>query len=286
MKEVFGKNKEVRKMEDDKVKKIVKERYGKFAKENRSCCSSSCCQSSNTDISQDIGYSKKDLQDIPQESILGLGCGNPIALASLKEGEVVLDLGSGAGIDVFLAAKKVGNTGKVIGVDMTSEMLDKARSNARKGNYTNVEFRLGEIENLPVADNSVNVIISNCVINLSTNKKRVFEEAYRVLSPNGRLMVSDIVLLKELPKAIQEDMEAYASCIAGAEIKDKYLELMMRAGFEEVKVLQEKVYPIDCIISEPEAKDTINRLGLAWEQVEDVANSIVSISVSASKQLH
>jgi arsenite methyltransferase len=286
MKEVFGKNREVRKMEDDKVKKFVKERYGKFAQENRSCCSSSCCQPSNTDISQDIGYSKKDLQNIPQESILGLGCGNPIALASLKEGEVVLDLGSGAGIDVFLAAKKVGDTGKVIGVDMTSEMLDKARSNARKGNYTNVEFRLGEIENLPVADNSVNVIISNCVINLSTNKKRVFEEAYRVLSPNGRLMVSDIVLLKELPKAIQEDMEAYAGCIAGAEIKDKYLELMRKAGFEEVKVLQEKVYPIDCIISEPETKYVINRLGLTREQVEDVANSIVSISVSASKQSH
>jgi arsenite methyltransferase len=273
-------------MEDDTVKKFVKERYGKFVQESHSCCSSSCCQTSHTDISQDIGYSKKDLQNIPQESILGLGCGNPIALASLKEGEVVLDLGSGAGIDVFLAAKKVGNTGKVIGVDMTPEMLDKARSNARKGKYTNVEFRLGEIENLPVANNSVDVIISNCVINLSTNKKRVFEEAYRVLSPNGRLMVSDIVLLKELPKAIQQDMEAYAGCIAGAEIKGRYVGLMRRAGFEEVKVLQEKVYPIDCIISEPEAKDAVNRLGLTREQVEDVANSIVSISVSALKQLH
>ena len=137
-----------------------------------------------------------------------------------------------------------------------------------------------------MADGSVDVIISNCVINLSTNKKRVFEEAYRVLSPNGRLMVSDIVLLKELPKAIQQDMEAYAGCIAGAEIKDKYLELIKKAGFEEVKVLQEKVYPIDCIISEPETKDAINRLGLTQEQVEDVANSIVSISVSALKQLH
>jgi arsenite methyltransferase len=286
MKEVFGKNKEVRKMEDDKVKKFVKERYGKIAQENHSYCSSACCQSSNTDISQGIGYSKKDLQNIPQESILGLGCGNPVALASLKEGEVVLDLGSGAGIDVFLATKIVGDTGKVIGVDMTSEMLDKARSNAKKGNYTNVEFRLGEIENLPVADSSVDVIISNCVINLSTNKKRVFEEAYRVLSPNGRLMVSDIVLLKELPKAIQQDMEAYAGCIAGAEIKDKYLELMRRAGFEEVKVLQETVYPIDCVISEPETKKAISRLRLTQEQLENVASSIVSISVSASKQSH
>jgi SAM-dependent methyltransferase len=167
---------------------------------------------------------------------------------------------------------------------MTPEMLDRARSNAKKGNYTNVEFRLGEIENLPVADNSVDVVISNCVINLSTSKKRVFEEAYRVLSSKGRLMVSDIVLLKELPKVIRKDMEAYAGCIAGAEMKDKYLELMRKAGFKEVKVLQEKVYPIDFVISEPETQKTINRLSLTQEQIADLAKSVVSISVSALKQ--
>ena len=274
-------------MEKENIKKEVRKRYAKVAKTNGSCCASrvSCCSApTDEQVSKTVGYSQEELDAVPAGANLGLGCGNPTALASLKEGERVLDLGSGAGFDCFLASKKVGKSGKVIGVDMTPEMLDKARSNAKKGKHTNVEFRLGEIENLPVADSSVDIIISNCVINLSTNKKRVFEEAYRVLSPNGRLMVSDIVLLKELPKAIQQDMEAYAGCIAGAEIKDKYLDLIRKAGFEEVKVLIEKVYPIDCIISEPEAEDVINRLGLTREQVADVANSIVSISVSASKQ--
>ena len=273
-------------MEKENIKKEVRKRYAKVAKTNGSCCASSvsCCSApTDEQVSKTVGYSQEELDTVPEGANLGLGCGNPTALASLKEGEIVLDLGSGAGFDCFLASRKVGKSGKVIGVDMTPEMLDKARSNAKKGEYTNVEFRLGEIENLPVADSSVDVIISNCVINLSTNKKRVFEEAHRVLSPSGRLMVSDIVLLKELPKAIQQDMEAYTGCIAGAEIKDKYIELMRKAGFEEVKVLQEKVYPIDCIISEPEAEDVINRLGLTQEQVADVANSIVSISISASK---
>ena len=276
-------------MEKENIKKEVRKRYAKVAKTKGSCCSSSvsCCSApTDEQVSKTVGYSQEEVDTVPEGANLGLGCGNPTALASLKESERVLDLGSGAGFDCFLASRKVGKSGKVIGVDMTPEMLDKARSNAKKGKYTNVEFRLGEIENLPVADSSVDVIISNCVINLSTNKKRVFEEAYRVLSPNGRLMVSDIVLLKKLPKAIQQDMEAYAGCIAGAEIKDKYLELMRRAGFEKVKVLQEKVYPIDCIISEPETKNAINRLGLTQEQVENVASSIVSISVSASKQSH
>ena len=276
-------------MEKENIKKEVRKRYAKVAKANDSCCESSvsCCSApTHEQVSKTIGYSQKELDTVPEGANLGLGCGNPTALASLKEGERVLDLGSGAGFDCFLASKRVGKSGKVIGVDMTPEMLDKARSNAEKGKYANVEFRLGEIENLPVADSSVDVIISNCVINLSTNKKRVFEEAYRVLASNGRLMVSDIVLLKELPKAIQQDMEAYAGCIAGAEIKDKYLELMRRAGFGEVKILQEKVYPIDCIVSEPEDEDVINRLGLTQKQVADVANSIVSISVSALKQSH
>jgi ubiquinone/menaquinone biosynthesis C-methylase UbiE len=183
-----------------------------------------------------------------------------------------------------LAANRVGKQGKVIGVDMTPEMLDKARSNAKKGKYTNVEFRLGEIENLPVADNSVDIIISNCVINLAPNKKRVFEEAFRVLAQNGRLMVSDIVLLKELPEVVQKNVEAYTGCISGAEIKDKYLELIRRAGFQEVKILQEKNYPLEYIISEPEAKEAIDSLGMTSEEMREAANSIASISVSALKQ--
>jgi len=273
-------------MKEENVKKIVRTRYAKVAKTSGSCCGSkkSCCSGpTDAQVSKMVGYNQDELNEVPKGANLGLGCGNPTALASLKEGERVLDLGSGAGFDCFLAAKKVGDRGKVIGVDMTPEMLDKARKNAAKGNYENVEFRLGEIENLPVADNSVDVIISNCVINLAPNKKRVFEEAFRVLAPNGRLMVSDIVLLKPLPKAIQENVEAYSSCVAGAELKDKYLELIRAAGFGEVKVLQEKVYPLDYIISEPETKNAVKSLGLTFEVVKEAADSVVSVSVSATK---
>ena len=273
-------------MKEEKIKKIVRNRYSKVAKTSGSCCASSlgCCSApTNAHVSKMIGYSEEERASVPEGANLGLGCGNPTALASLKEGERVLDLGSGAGFDCFLAAKKVGNIGKVIGVDMTPEMLDKARVTAKKGRYKNVEFRLGEIENLPVADNSVDVIISNCVINLAPNKKRVFEEAFRVLAPNGRLMVSDIVLLKKLPESILKSVEAYAGCISGAEIKEKYLELIRRAGFREVKVLQEKGYPLDYIISEPDTKDAIDSLGLTLEEITEAACSVVSISVSALK---
>src|SRR5512136_525016 len=214
-------------MKEENVKKIVRKRYAKVAKNKGSGCgcvpSSSCCSApSGEQVSKMIGYSEDEMDAVPEGANLGLGCGNPTAMASLKEGERVLDLGSGGGFDCFLAAGKVGKGGRVIGVDMTPEMLDKARANAKRGKYTNVEFRLGEIENLPVADSSVDVIISNCVINLAPNKKRVFEEAFRVLAPKGRLMVSDIVVLKKLPQAVQKNAEAYSSCIAGAEIKDKY----------------------------------------------------------------
>jgi arsenite methyltransferase len=274
-------------LKEENIKKDVRKRYAKVAKTSGSCCASkvSCCSASPTDkqVSKMVGYSETELSQVPEGANLGLGCGNPTALASLKEGERVLDLGSGAGFDCFLASKKVGASGKVIGVDMTPEMLDKARANTKKGKYTNVEFRLGEIENLPVADNSVDVIISNCVINLSPNKKRVFEEAFRVLASGGHLMVSDIVLLKPLPKVIQDSVEAYAGCIAGAEIKEKYLGLMRNAGFKEVKVQQEKIYPIDYIISEPETKNAVKTLGLTMDDVKGASDSVVSISVSAAK---
>ena len=276
-------------MKEEKIKKIVRNRYAKVAKTNGSCCASSvsCCSAqTNTQISKLIGYSEDELNAVPEGSNLGLGCGNPTALASLKEGDIVVDLGSGAGFDCFLAAKKVGKQGKVIGVDMTPEMLDKARANAKKGKYTNVEFRLGEIENLPVADNSVNVIISNCVINLAPNKKRVFEEAFRILAPNGRLLVSDIVLLKELPESIRKNVEAYAGCISGAEIRDKYIGLIQKAGFKEVIVLEEKTYPLEYIISESTLQETISQVDMTAEEVAEVANSVVSIKVSAIKILN
>ena len=274
-------------MKEEKVKKLVRNRYAKVAKTNGSCCASnvSCCSApTNEQVSKMIGYSQEEMNAVPEGANLGLGCGNPTALASLKEGERVLDLGSGAGFDCFLAAKKVGKLGKVIGVDMTPEMLEKARANAKKGKYTNVEFRLGEIENLPVADSSVDVIISNCVINLAPNKKRVFEEAFRVLAPKGRLMVSDIVLLKELPESIQKNVEAYAGCISGAVHKDKYLELMRNAGFQEVTVIDEKTYPLEYIISESTLKDVIKMEKMTEEEVKQAANIVVSVKVSAAKK--
>jgi len=274
-------------MKEEKIKKLVRKRYAKVAKTSGSCCASpiSCCSApTNKEVSGMVGYSEDEMTAVPDGANLGLGCGNPTAMASLKEGETVLDLGAGAGFDCFLAANKVGKKGKVIGVDMTPEMIDKARANARKGKYVNVEFRLGEIENLPAADNSVDVVISNCVINLSPNKKRVFEEAFRVLSPKGRLMVSDIVLLKELPESIRENVEAYAGCISGAEIKDKYLELIGKAGFQEVTVIEEKTYPLEYIISESATQEIIKNLGMTLDEVKEAANSVVSVKVSAEKQ--
>lgn len=236
-------------MEKD-IKKNVRETYGKIAREGGSCCgsSSSCCSTSSSccgdtakevSASKLVGYTEEELRAIPEGANLGLGCGNPVALASLKAGEVVLDLGSGPGMDCFLAASKVGKNGKVIGVDMTPDMLDRARQNAARGNYSNVEFRLGEIENLPVADNSVDVVISNCVINLCPDKNRVFSEINRVLKTGGRLMVSDIVLDQELPESMKNSVEAYAGCIAGASLKSDYLRAIQSAGFHSVKVVGE-----------------------------------------------
>jgi ubiquinone/menaquinone biosynthesis C-methylase UbiE len=271
---------------EEKIKKLVRNRYAKVAKTNGSCCASpiSCCSApTNKEVCSMIGYSEAEMTAVPEGANLGLGCGNPTAMTSLKEGETILDLGAGAGFDCFLAANKVGKRGKVIGVDMTPEMIDKARANARKGKYTNVEFRLGEIENLPAADNSVDVIISNCVINLSPNKKRVFEEAFRVLSPKGRLIVSDIVLLRELPESVRKNVEAYAGCILGAEIKDKYIELIRKAGFQEVKIIEEKTYPLEYIISESATQEIVKSLDMSLEEVKEAANSVVSVKVSAEK---
>lgn len=237
-------------MENKKIKEHVKKRYGEIAKTDCSCCSSSCCSSSCDSsippqyVAWKLGYSPDDIESVPEDSVLGLGCGNPVALASLKEGETVLDLGSGGGIDVFLASKKVGTTGKVIGVDMTEEMLARAEATALKHGYTNVEFRLGEIEALPVEDETVDVIISNCVINLAPDKLKVFQEAYRVLKPNSRLMVSDLVTEGELPEDVRRSFDAWAGCIAGALEKSDYLDKIKQAGFKNVKVVSGKPYTI------------------------------------------
>jgi arsenite methyltransferase len=273
-------------MKEEEIKKFVRDRYGRAAKQGSSCCqpATSCCGGGKeTDmISKRIGYTDQDLKMAPEGANLGLGCGNPLALASLREGETVLDLGSGAGFDCFLAAQQVGKSGKVIGVDMTPEMLDKARGNAEKGDFGNVEFRLGEIENLPVADNQVDIVISNCVINLSPAKERVFQEAFRVLKPGGRLMVSDIVLKKDLPEEIKNSVAAYTACIGGAVRKEKYLGSIQAAGFQGTEVLEETNYPLEMAQNDPTANAIVESLG-SPRKARELATSIASIKVYAKK---
>ena len=272
-------------MSDETIRKAVRERYGQRAKDGAPCCakSRSCCGTQDS-VSRAIGYSEEELGAVPEGADLGLGCGNPTALASLKEGETVLDLGSGAGIDCFLAAQVVGPTGRAIGVDMTAEMVDRARSNAGRNGIENVEFRLGEIEHLPVADRSVDVVISNCVVNLSPDKPRVFREAFRALKPGGRMFLSDIVLLKPLPEDVRESIEAYVGCVAGASMKTEYLAAIEAAGFRDVEVLKEVA------AGSAEAKIVVDgeevdpeTLGLDREKVFELAGTIASVTVKAVK---
>jgi SAM-dependent methyltransferase len=246
------------------IRDEVRRRYGATAS-GSSCCSSDCC---GTTDSTDLGYSEADQAFAPESANLGLGCGNPLAIASLREGQTVLDLGSGAGFDCFLAARAVGSTGKVIGVDMTQEMLAKARGNAQKNGFTNVEFRLGEIEALPVADNSVDVIISNCVINLSPEKQRVFDEALRVLKPGGRLAVSDVVATAPLPDEIKADWGAYTGCMAGASQINDLEQMLQHSGFRDVR------------ISPKESSKSFIREWLPGKRIEDY---LVSATIEAIK---
>ena len=227
-------------MKKKTTKEIVKKHYSRIASEGRSCCSCGCSGNLDSEqISKAIGYSDQDIQNVP-EANLGLGCGNPIAFSQIKEGDIVLDLGSGAGFDSFIASKKVGPSGKVIGVDMTPEMTDKAKENAEKYGYKNVEFRNGDIEKLPVENDSVDIIISNCVINLAPDKFKVFKEAYRVLKKSGKLFVSDIVLLEELSEEQRNNEELIAGCVGGALLKEEYLETMKKVGFNVKIILENK----------------------------------------------
>jgi arsenite methyltransferase len=226
-------------MKDEDIKKYVKERYGNIAA-NQAC---SCCgEEDNTTQALQVGYTAEELKKLPEEAILGLGCGNPTALADLNEGEVVLDLGSGAGIDVFLASHQVGETGQAWGLDMTPEMVKKANQNAAEGGYRNVEFLLGEIEDMPLPDESVDVIISNCVINLTTDKLKAFQEAFRVLKPRGRMIISDLVTEGELDPEIKKSFAAWSECIAGALDKQEYLNQIFLAGFEMLEIITETDY--------------------------------------------
>lgn len=273
-------------MREREIKRAVKEGYARIAKQatsyyaSRSCCG---CADIPEEISKRLGYTDEEIQEAPLGSNLGLGCGNPVALAALKEGEIVLDMGAGAGFDCFLASTRVGPTGMVIGVDITSEMVDKARANSRKSGYTNIDFRQGDLENMPVADNYVDVVISNCVINLVPNKRMVFKEAFRVLKPGGRLAVSDVVLLRELPDFVTSSTEAYIGCLAGAIMKDEYLEIIRDVGFRDVKVAAETSFPIESLLSETTGSDSIKSPKISAEQLNLIASSVLSIKVEAIK---
>ena len=228
-------------MDEKRIREGVREGYARIAREDRDtsgCCGgSSCCAPRDVNaFAEKIGYSKEDLTGLPDGANLGLSCGNPTALAELRPGEVVLDLGSGGGFDVLIAARRVGPRGRAIGVDMTPEMVERARRNAVTAGLTNTEFHVGEIERIPIESVSVDVVISNCVINLSTEKPAVFREIVRVLKPGGRVAVSDIVLLRPLPEAVREDLEAYVGCVAGAVLVDEYVSMMREAGLEDVRV--------------------------------------------------
>jgi SAM-dependent methyltransferase len=262
-------------LKNDEIRQAVKERYGRIAaSDTAGCgCGPSCCDVPAGDaagISQSLGYLASEIAALPEGSNMGLGCGNPKAIAALQVGETVLDLGSGGGIDAFLAAREVGDTGKVIGVDMTSEMISKSRSNAAVGAYRNVEFRLGEIESLPVADATVDVIISNCVINLSPDKPRVFAEAFRVLKPGGRLAISDIVAFAELPDEVKSDLALYTGCVAGASTVSEVESMLAASGFVDVRV---------------SPKDESRSVVREWAPGTDVGEYIVSASIEGVKPL-
>jgi SAM-dependent methyltransferase len=277
----------------EKIREAVRKSYGKIAKNvsvvsgigaASSCCgttktststgsSVSCCSGpdvSTKQMSELMGYSKEDLESIPEGANMGLGCGNPVALVSLKPGETVVDLGSGGGFDCFLAAKQVGKTGHVIGVDMTPEMITKARMNAGKIGAENIEFRLGEIEHLPVVDNSVDIIMSNCVINLSPDKSKVYREVFRILKPGGRLAIADIVATAPLPQEIQEDLALVAECLGGAATIDDTKEMLKAAGFQKIKI---------------QSKDGSRELIQAWDphKRQDAGDFVVSAYIEAVK---
>jgi arsenite methyltransferase len=266
------------------MKATVRERYGRAARQvaewgKSSCCSTTCCGGSAEDPITSNLYSQSETATLPEQAVLAsLGCGNPTALAELHSGEVVLDLGSGGGIDVLLSAKRVGPRGKTYGLDMTDEMLALARENQRKAGVDNVEFLKGEIEAIPLPDNSVDVIISNCVINLSSDKGRVLREAFRVLRPGGRLAVSDIVIRGEMPATLRRSMELWVGCVAGALTEEEYYQHLSDAGFEEAGIEPTRVYEID------DAKAVLSGTGLETEFLaEAVAGRLMSGFVRARK---
>lgn len=277
-------------MKNQELQDVVRKEYTRIVKRNTSKSAFKglfhCCGPKDValEIGKKIGYSESELERVPVESNLSIGCGNPTALASIAEGESVLDLGSGAGFDCFLAAKKTGPTGKVIGVDITPEMVKKAKENAKYGDFGNVEFLVGEIESLPIPDKSIDLIISNCVINLSNRKQEVFDEAYRVLKTDGRMMFSDIVLLDDLPEFIVRSIEGHIACLAGSVRKEVYLSALKKAGFNDVNLDKQDHFPIELMLRDPVAQQIIRDNNLGESDIAKISNSIASVSISATKK--
>lgn len=276
-------------MDNEQIQKNVKSGYADIVKRTTKksflprlfqCCDPKVMAA---DIGKKIGYSEEELKNVPDDANLGIGCGNPTAFASIKKGETILDLGSGAGFDCFLASRATGDTGKVIGVDITPEMVAQAKKNAEKGNYKNIEFKVGEIENLPVESSSVDLIISNCVINLSNQKEQIFKEAYRVAKLKGRIMISDIILLNDLPDYVKNSVEGHIACLTGAVRKEDYINAISKAGFTDISIDKQAPFPIELMLNDPIAQTIVRENNLTEKEISAIADSIASISISARK---
>jgi SAM-dependent methyltransferase len=273
-------------VKEEDIRKAVRDRYGSIAREGEIGCGCGCFSSENgtdglVNLGLTVGYSKDQMAVVPDGSNLGLGCGNPTALASLLPGETVLDLGSGAGFDCFLASKEVGPEGRVIGVDMTPDMLERARRAAKAGGYDNVEFRLGEIEALPVPDNSIDAVISNCVLNLSPARDRVFGEIFRVLKPGGRVMISDLISVHPTPQFLIENTDALVGCLPVQE--DEYLGQLREAGLTDVEIVEEKAYPNDLLTTDPAVREFLLQHPAEEREVRGFIASIRSGMIQGRK---
>jgi SAM-dependent methyltransferase len=277
-------------MNTSSVKKSVVDSYGKLAKATQEGLLSklfACCSPADNanKVGEEIGYTKEELKAVPENSNLGVGCGNPSALANIKEGQTVVDLGCGAGFDAFLVSPIVGEKGRVLGVDLSEDMLSLAEKNAKKGKYTNVEFIKGDIEDLPINDNIADHIISNCVINLSLNKGEVYKEAFRVLKKGGKLSVSDIVLEKELPEAIKSSIVSHITCVSGAEKLETYLEYIEQAGFKDIKIETKSSFPLELMMADPQVMKIAKEINFSLnnKEAKDIASRVKSVSISAKK---
>jgi len=277
-------------MNSESLKKSVVQSYGKLAKatsKNPFNNLFACCNTTkiSKELATAIGYSQEEILNVPEESNLGVGCGNPAAINRIKQGETVVDLGSGAGFDAFIVSRQVGQEGRVIGIDLSKDMLSLANKNAVKGNYQNVEFKRGDIENLPLEDNIADHVISNCVINLSLNKAQVYKEAYRVLKPEGKLSISDIILEKELPDFIKNSLAGHVACVGGAEKLDTYLGYVEEAGFRNIEVVSKKEFPLELLLGDPQIAKIAEKMNLDVSGAEamDLASRVKSITLSATK---